>query len=335
MASRSGLYDLDSLDDLDGDPVGELVGPAAGLLPPVLAPGTVVGPLVDGAAEALGLPAGVAVVTGAGDRACEALGAGASPGCPLVSWGTTASVVIPVVDRPPAVPHQLVLTRSASGGWLVEGGLSAAGSLVSWLANLTGRGVSDLMAAAAESPPGARGVVAVPWLDGARAPWWREGARAAFVGLGSAHDAGDLGRAAVESVAADVRRCLAAAREVAGDPGPDGDRAGAGGEAVAGLVLAGRGSTDPLWSEVLAAVTGEPVTTRRSAEAASVGAALLAASAVGWPVTLEDLNPVVATTVPTPEAVDHYRRWFSRADRVAEALVELDLEDGIDETGPE
>ncbi|MDQ1361872.1 MAG: xylulokinase [Acidimicrobiaceae bacterium] len=332
MASRTGLYDLDGLHDVDGDPVDELVGPAAGLVPPIVAPGTVVGSLVDAAVEALGLPAGVPVVTAAGDRACEALGGGASPSRPLVSWGTTASVVMPVDDRPDVIPHQLVLTRSASAGWLVEGGLSAAGSLISWLADLTGTDVADLMAAAAGSPPGARGVVAVPWLDGARAPWWRGDARAGFVGLGSAHDAADLGRAAVEAVAADVRRCLAVTSEVARDSALADDRDGAGDGA--GLVLAGLGSTDPLWSEVLAGVTGEPVTTRRSAEAASVGAALLGASAVGWPVSLEDLNPIVADMVPRPEAVDLYRRWSSRADRVAEALVELDLGEGADETGP-
>ena len=332
MASRTGLYDLERLGGHDGDasgeradnPVEELVGSAAGLLPPVVASGTVVGALMEEAAGVLGLPAGVPVVTAGGDRACEALGAGASPGHPLVSWGTTASVLMPVDERPPVVGHELVLTRSASGGWLVEGGLSAAGSLLSWLAGLTGRGVADLMRAAAGSPPGARGVVAVPWLDGARAPWWRGGARAGFVGLGSAHDAGDLARAAVESVATDARRCLAAARELSGDRGPESDRP------ADGLVMAGMGSTDPLWAEVLSGVTGEAVTTRRSAEAASAGAALLAASAIGWPVTLDDLNPFVAGTVPTPEVVERYRRWSTNADRVAETLVDLDFGEGSD-----
>ncbi len=61
-------------------------------------------------------------------------------------------------------------------------------------------------------PPGARGLVAVPWFGGARAPWWRDGARAGFVGASLDHDAGDFARAAVESVAAEVRRCLVGRR---------------------------------------------------------------------------------------------------------------------------
>ena len=76
------------------------------------------------------------------------------------------------------------MTRAADGGWLLEGGLSAAGSFLAWLGRLLDRTPDELARLAAESPPGARGVVAVPWLDGARAPWWRDDARAGFMGLG-------------------------------------------------------------------------------------------------------------------------------------------------------
>ena len=33
----------------------------------------------------------------------------------------------------------MVLSRAADGGWLIEGGLSAAGSFVDWLGRITGR----------------------------------------------------------------------------------------------------------------------------------------------------------------------------------------------------
>jgi glycerol kinase len=96
----------------------------------------------------------------------------------------------------------------ANEGWLLEGGLSAAGSFLAWLGRLLDRPVDELAARAAKSPPGARGVIAVPWLDGARAPWWRDDARAGFVGLGAAHGMDDLSRAVIESVAWDVLRCM-------------------------------------------------------------------------------------------------------------------------------
>ena len=97
-----------------------------------------------------------------------------------------------------------MVTRAADGGWLLEGGLSAAGSFLGLVGRLLDRTPDELARLAGESPPGARGVVAVPWLDGARAPWWRDDARAGFMGLGAAHGASDLARAVIESVAWDV-----------------------------------------------------------------------------------------------------------------------------------
>ena len=138
----------------------------------------------------LGLRPGIPVVIGAGDRQCEVLGSGASEDRPMVSWGTTGQRVgARCTSVPCPSPAGAVVTRAADGGWLLEGGLSAAGSFLAWLGRLLGSTSTSWPRLAAESRPGARGVVAVPWLDGARAPWWRDDARAGFVGLGAAHGA--------------------------------------------------------------------------------------------------------------------------------------------------
>ena len=164
FASRSGLYDF------DGNAVRELAGPALGKLPSVVASDTVVGQLKSVPAAELGLRPGVPVVIGAGDRQCEVLGSGSSEDHPMVSWGTTGNVSVPVHERPVPSPAGAVVTRAADGGWLLEGGLSAAGSFLAWLGRMLDRTPDELARLAGESPAGARGVVAVPWLDGARAP---------------------------------------------------------------------------------------------------------------------------------------------------------------------
>ena len=82
-------------------------------------------------------------------------------GCPMVSWGTTANVSVPVHERPVPSPAGAVVTRAADGGWLLEGGLSAAGSFLAWLGRLLGRSPDELATLAAASPPGANGVIAV------------------------------------------------------------------------------------------------------------------------------------------------------------------------------
>jgi sugar (pentulose or hexulose) kinase len=263
------------------------------------------------------------VVIGAGDRACEVLGTGATGPVPMVSWGTTANVSVPGVDRPLEVPPGVVVSRAGDRGWLFEGGLSGAGSFLAWLGQLTGHSPAELAELAARSPVGARGLVATPWLDGARAPWWQPGAAAAFVGLSSAHGLSDLARAVFESVAWEVLRCLEAiaARRPAGPT-------------VEGLALAGSGSSVPVWTEVLTGVTGLPVTGRRSGQAASMGAALLAATAVGVDLHLDRTDPIASATAPDPADAERYAALRPSADRVAATVIGLTPPDPTVAPGP-
>jgi xylulokinase len=304
FASRSGLYDF------DGNAVRELAGPALGKLPTVVASDTVVGNLKSVPGAELGLRPGIPVVIGAGDRQCEVMGSGSSEDHPMVSWGTTANVSVPVHERPVPSPAGAVVTRAADGGWLLEGGLSAAGSFLAWLGTLIDRTPDELARLASESPPGARGVVAVPWLDGARAPWWRDDARAGFMGLGSAHGASDLARAVMEAVAWDVLRVMEVVTV-----------GRLGGSTAAGVTLGGVGSRLPVWVEVLTSVLGVPALRHRSGEAASAGAALLAGKALGIGLSLDQLDPVEAVIEPDPAAVEVYRRLRPLVDHVAEAVL--------------
>lgn len=300
VASASGLYAG------DGSLVAELAGEVAALLPPPARSTAVAGELLPDAARELGLRPGIPLVVGAGDRQCEVVGTGASRRRPSVSWGTTANVSAPVGEWPDPLPRGLRATRAALGGWQLEGGVSAAGSLLAWLATLTATPQEDLVRLAAARPPGARGVVALPWLGGARAPWWAE-AGAAFAGLSPAHDAGDLARAAVEGVAWDVARCIDAIG------GCD------------GLALAGGGAEVPVWADVVTAVTGLLGSRRRTAEAASAGAAVLAAAGVGMALDVDAINPVVAEVAPDAAAVASYRRLRAAADEAAAAVLALGL----------
>ncbi len=303
LASATGLYDV------EGHEVPELVGSAAGKLPEVVGPDTVIGKMRPEPARALGLRAGIPVVIGAGDRPCEALGTGASPERPMVAWGTTANVSVPLPNRPDPVPLGVTVTRGALGGWLLEGGLSAAGSLLAWLSDLTGVSVEDLGCQAAARPPGAGGVLALPWLGGARAPWWRDDALAGFVGLRFDHGPVDLARAVLEAVAFDVARCLDAMS--ASVVGPK------------GLAIGGSAATGPAWTQVLTGITGLTAVQRRSGEAAMAGAALLASEALGAGFHLERLDPVTAETTPPPEMVLRYAELRPGADRVAAAALML------------
>lgn len=306
LASATGLYDFET------HVVPELAGCAQTLLPVPRPCDAVAGGLRPEPAEVLGLPAGIPVILGAGDRACEALGAGATPGCPVVSWGTTANASLPFDGRPEGIPWGLAVTRATGGGWLLEAGLAGAGSILQLLSDLCGRTVEDLMALAAASPPGARGVVLTPWLGGARAPWWQDQARTALVGLSAGHTVGDLARAVLEGVAYELRRCLPLMATAAAGHGFD-------------ALALGAGSDLPLWAEVLTAVTACGGI-RRSGLAASTGAALLTWGALGDRLSAEQLDPVVERIEPARESTAAYRRLTRAADGVAHTLVDLELD---------
>src|SRR6202035_3473935 len=107
-------------------------------LPSVVPSDTVVGQLKPVPGAELGLRPGIPAVIGAGDRQCEVLGSGASDDHPMVSWRITATMSVRVHERPVPSRAGAVATRAADGGWLLEGGLSAAGSFLAWLGRLLG-----------------------------------------------------------------------------------------------------------------------------------------------------------------------------------------------------
>jgi xylulokinase len=288
LASRTGCHATDGTPTVDA-------ALAAFLPDPV--PSVTALPVDARHADEVGLPPGVTVIVGAGDRACEVLGTGAGPEVPMVSWGTTANVSVPVPRR---AALDLPASRAAHGGWIVEMGLSAAGSALAWLAGLGGQDVSDLWAAAGRCPPGANGVLALPWFAGARAPWWRPDHHAVVAGLTPAHDLGTLARAVIEGVAFDVARSLA--------------RAAPGAEA---LVLAGSGSRQAIWPRVLAAATGRTVRVRHHPDATLVGA---------WILALGDRdvgrrNPVVAEVAPDPAEAAALADARVASDQLAAAVL--------------
>jgi xylulokinase len=187
---------------------------------------------------------------------------------------------------------------------VVEAGVAAAGAAVAWLATLTGRAHDVLLADAASVEPGARGVVALPWFAGARAPWWRTDVQAAFTGLSLVHGPAEVARAIVEGVALDVARALELVAPERAE-----------------IVAAGGGAGDDLWRGVLSAVARLPVARRTVDDAASVGARVVVAHALGEQVDVDALNPVAGREAPDPLAANAYREVRAASDIAAAAAL--------------
>ncbi len=160
------------------------------------------------------------------------------------------------------------------------GGAATAGGAEAWFRTQfcgpelaqesTGQGsaVDLLNRAAAKIPPGADGLVFLPYLAGERSPIWDGLASGSFVGLSLYHTRAHLYRAVLEGVAYALRHNIDAARVAM--PLLD-DR----------LVVVGGASRSDLWMQIIADVTGYQVQTIEQDVECAMGSALLAALGVG------------------------------------------------------
>ncbi|MBL8133936.1 MAG: xylulokinase, partial [Anaerolineae bacterium] len=154
------------------------------------------------AAAETGLKAGTPVVGGGGDQAAGAVGVGAvEPGIVGLVVGTSGVVFAPLPGyayEPEGRLH--AFCHAVPGMWHFMGVmLSAAGSL-QWYHDTLGHGQSfdALLAPAADIPPGADGVLFLPYLPGERTPHPDPLARGAFVGLTVRHHQAHMTRAVLE-----------------------------------------------------------------------------------------------------------------------------------------
>jgi xylulokinase len=258
------LYDVNELDWVDE--WAEEIAPGLAL-PRLLWPGEVAGLVTADAAAATGIPAGTPVAAGTVDAWAEALGAGVSrPGQTMLMYGSTMFFVQPT--RSPAPSERLWCTVGIEPGtWSLAGGMATSGSVTEWLRGITGLGFEELQAEARESPPGARGLLMLPYFAGERTPYFDPRARGVIAGLTLAHGRGDLFRAALEATAYGARQHLELFAELGADP--------------AELTAIGGGTTGGLWTQIVSDVTGRGQRSPAVTVGAAYGDALLAARAVG------------------------------------------------------
>ncbi|MFB6272209.1 MAG: xylulokinase [Salinibacter sp.] len=225
------------------------------------------------AADATGLPKGTPVVGGAGDQAAQAVGTGVvAPGSAVVTLGTSGVVFAPTgAYRHDPEGRLHAFCHAAPDTWHLMGVmLSAAGSL-RWYVDLFDDlldedvGASSyerLLAEAAEVPPGAEGLLFLPYLSGERTPHADPNARGVFFGLHHRHERAHLTRAVLEGVAFGLRESCALMRNQGVTPTE--------------VHVSGGGAQSRLWRRVLATVLDTPLVHTTTPHGAAVGAALLA-----------------------------------------------------------
>ncbi|NDJ61627.1 MAG: xylulokinase, partial [Chloroflexi bacterium] len=241
-------------------------------LPDLYEGSQITGEVSAAAADLTGLRAGTPVVGGGGDQAAGAVGVGAvEPGIVSLVVGTSGVVFSPLGQyayEPEGRLH--AFCHAVPGMWHFMGVmLSAAGSL-QWYHDTLAAAESfdDLLAPAAEIPPGSEGLYFLPYLTGERTPHPDPLARGAFIGLTVRHTRAHMTRAVLEGVAFGLQDSFRLMRE-AGLP------------AQMQVRLSGGGAKSQIWRQILADVIGAPLVTTSTTEGAAYGAALLAAVGAG------------------------------------------------------
>ncbi|HET9724141.1 MAG TPA: xylulokinase [Actinomycetota bacterium] len=239
----------------------------------------VTGTVTEDAASVTGLRAGTPVVAGGGDQAAAAVGVGSVvSGVSSLSLGTSG-VVFTTTEGPTIEPEGRLhaFCHSVPGRWHLMGVmLSAAGSL-RWYRDALAPGTAfdELVAEAAEAPPGSDGLLFLPYLTGERTPHPDPLARGAFVGLTVNHTRAHLTRSVLEGVAFGLRDSLELVRAAGLAPSAE-------------IRATGGGIQSQLWRRILADVLSARIVTTSTAEGAAQGAATLAAVGAGWHPTVEE-----------------------------------------------
>ncbi|NIH86820.1 FGGY-family carbohydrate kinase [Amycolatopsis granulosa] len=250
-------------------------------------------------AELLGLPEGLPVTAGPFDLPASAIGAGVrAPGDGILTAGTTLACQV-LTDSAEfdgeGEPAGMFLSTPAPGEYLHAMPAMVGTASIDWICRLLGIEVTGIGALLAQSPPGAAGVRALPFLSasGERAPFVDASARAQFAGLSLEHGRADVVRALCESIAYAARHCF----EAAGLSGR--------------LYACGGGVRSAEWTQIFADVLGRPIVIPSDPGVGARGAVLVAAEALNQPFDAELWASSSRTVSPVPENIDFYQGGYA------------------------
>jgi xylulokinase len=260
-------------------------------LPPLVSVGENLGPVLPAVAAELGLAASTAVLSGCNDTQAGAIAAGAFRGDHAgISLGTTG-VIVTHRSRRKTDPFTSIFTvPGALGGCHLvsaENGVAGVG-MDHFLRTIvygddpfrTNESTVDAYEAfneaAALSPPGARGVMYLPWLRGSIAPKADGRMRGGFLNVGLDTDRNDMARALLEGVALNYRWLYGNVEKFVK-------------RSFSHVVFYGGGAKSDLWSQIMADVLGVVVhQLDEPRHANSLGTGLLAFERLGI-ITLDDV----------------------------------------------
>ena len=329
LATRTMAFDIEKL--CWSEEMFEAAGIDVNLMSRPVPTGTPAGTLTPAAAEAVGLPETVNVVSVSHDQVAAAVGAGAFDGSVAVDGAGTVECLTPIYDGMPdietmyrgyfsvvpyAVPGKYVAYAfSYTGGALIDWCVSQLGKEEKRLAGERGVSVNALLEEQYRSEHGdtPSGLLVLPHFAGAATPYMDNGAKGAVLGLRIETGLPELYRGCMEGVAYEMVLNARALEDS--------------GVHFTKLHATGGGARSAEWMQMKADMLNLPMVALKTADAGTVGSAMLTGVAIGVFKDLKDaadhMVEEVHTYQPRPEMHAKYMEIYERYERVYNAVRPL------------
>jgi sugar (pentulose or hexulose) kinase len=245
---------------------------------------------------------GVPLVLGVGDQAAAARAIGSfMPGVVSVSLGTSGVLSFPISRQ--AIPASWngdfhLFPTGFDDGFQIIGTVPAFGSILRWLAELTGRSTTELDSLAATVPPGSSEPVFLPYLEGAGAPHPLHYLRGELTGFSTDLTPGRLARAVYDGLAQEFAMIVHDARLA--------------GASADSFRISGGAARLPELLRTLSGYLDGDASVLEATDGSAVGAALLAADALGG--SREAV--LLATPLPAGPRLEPSARWMNARQRL-------------------
>ena len=330
LATRTMAFDIASLGW--SRELFELAGIDVSLMSEAVPVGTSAGSVLPGIARQTGLSEKTQIVSISHDQVAAAVGAGVFDAQTAVEGAGTVECITPVYEGlPPSdvmydgyfsvvpyvIPGRYVCYAfSYTGGALIQWCVDTLAKKEKELAAESGISVHEYLEreyvrehgeGSADKPSG---LLVLPHFAGAATPYMDTGTKGALIGLTAAHTVSDIYRACMEGVAYEMLLNLEWLK--------------GSGIHFQMLHATGGGARSAVWTQMKADILNVPFTTLATANAGTVGSAMLTGIAVGCFRNLDEAaaHMVEKTKVYLPDAARHekYMEVYRRYRRVYDAV---------------
>ena len=319
LATRTMAFDINTLDW--SEEIFQAAGIDSSLFGKCVPTGTCAGPVTAEASRRTGLRPDTQIVSVAHDQIAAAVGAGAFDGQVAVDGAGTVECLTPIYDALPDIPamyegYYSVVPHAVPGKYAAYAFSYTGGALIQWCVEaLTSGQKNEALEAeyAALHGDEPSGLLVLPHFAGAATPYMDTGSRGAILGLTTDTKACEIYRGCMEGVVYEM--CL------------NYQKLQKSGIHFTKMHATGGGARSKVWMQMKADMLNLPMTALKTADAGTVGSAMLTGIAIGLFRDLEDaaahMVEPMETYQPRPEMHEKYMKIYQRYAKVYEAVRPL------------